>query len=183
LRGAPCLHFDFGANLREVVQHNQPDTILSPADIDFLRGVLTSGALLEDGEFPIARRILQSFLARHAAARQTVVVLNGLPRHAGQARALESLLDVRDVLYLVCAGETVFQRIQTNVGGDRTQRIDDSLEAVRHKLEIFHQRTTPLVDYYRAQGAVVREVEVRANTTAEDIWRAVAEHAIPKGVT
>ena len=62
---------------------------LGRQDIEFLRKVLETGALLENEHFPIARRILQSFLSRRSARPQTLVVLNGLPRHAGQAEAME----------------------------------------------------------------------------------------------
>lgn len=181
-RGLPrgrCLHFDFGATLREVVERDAADAILSRADVDFLRGVLESGALLEERHFPIAERLLRSFLARHDADGQTVIVLNGLPRHVGQARALEPLLDVREVVYLACTEETVFQRIGSNVGGDRGERNDDSRVAVRRKLEIFGQRTAPLLEYYRARGTAVRQIMVGADTTAEQMWRAVAGTTMP----
>jgi hypothetical protein len=36
-RGRPCLHFDFGANLRELVARNQPDEHISRTDLEFLR--------------------------------------------------------------------------------------------------------------------------------------------------
>jgi adenylate kinase family enzyme len=171
LRDTRCLHFDFGATLRDVVERDAADAILSRADVDFLRGVLESGALLEERHFPIAERLLRSFLARRNATGQTLVVLNGLPRHAGQARGLEPLLDVREVLYLACSEETVLARIGSNVGGDRAERSDDSREAVRRKLEIFAQRTAPLLDYYRSRGTPVRQIEVCADTTAEEMWR------------
>jgi adenylate kinase family enzyme len=175
LPGRRCLHFDFGATLREAVERDAPDAILGRADLDFLRAVLESGTLLEDRHFPIAERLLRSFLARRGAGGQTVIVLNGLPRHVGQARGLEPLLDVREVVYLACTGETVLERIRSNVGGDRGERSDDSREAVRRKLEVFRQRTAPLLDYYRGKAARLREIEVRADTTAEGMWRAVAE--------
>ena len=62
LNGRRCVHFDFGENLRAVVARAQPDAVVSPQDIALLRRVLDSGALLEDREFPIAQRVLTSFL-------------------------------------------------------------------------------------------------------------------------
>jgi adenylate kinase family enzyme len=171
LRGTRCLHFDFGATLRDVVERDAADAILSRADVDFLRGVLESGMLLEERHFPIAERLLRSFLARRNVTGQSLIVLNGLPRHAGQARGLEPLLDVREVVYLTCSEETVLERIGSNVGGDRAERSDDSQSAVRRKLEIFAQRTAPLLDYYRGRGTPVRQIEVRGDSTAEEMWR------------
>ena len=40
LWGANCRHFDFGANLRAIVQRNRPDHLISQQDIDFLGQVL-----------------------------------------------------------------------------------------------------------------------------------------------
>ncbi len=172
-----CLHFDFGANLRQVVARNCPDRLIGPEDIEFLRGVLRSGALLEDEQFPIARRILQSFMARHGAEQDACIVLDGLPRHAGQARAIDRILDVRMVVHLQCSSETVLERIRTNVGGDRASRTDDDLQSVRNKLAIFNERTAPLLEHYRRQGATVETIEVTPGMTAERMWETLEKTA------
>jgi len=145
LRSRPCLHFDFGDNLREVVQRDRPDEVISREDLDFLRTVLQTGALLEDEHFPIAGRILRSFLTSHSPEDDTLVVLNGLPRHAGQAEAIESIVQVQRVVHLVCCSETALARIRSNVGGDRTHREDDDLASIQEKLDIFNERTAPLL--------------------------------------
>ncbi len=170
LSGRRCLHFDFGDNLRQAVDRDRPDENLSPSDLAFLREVLRTGALLEDDDFPIARRLLQSFLACHEADHNILLVLNGLPRHAGQAEAIRGMVDVRTVTTLVCSPEVVLRRIATNAGGDRTERTDDQRAAVRRKLSIYAQRTVPLVEYYRQRGAGVDEISVSAEMSAEQMW-------------
>lgn len=40
-------------------------------------------------------------------------------------------------------------------GGELYQREDDSEEPVRKRLEVYHQETEPIIDYYREQGLVV----------------------------
>jgi adenylate kinase len=167
---AQCLHFDFGANLRRIVDRNRPDRLISREDLDFLREVLDSGRLLEDEHFPLAERILRWFLARHGADTRTVIVLNGLPRHVGQAEAVDSILDVRAVVDLRCSAETVLERIRANVGGDRTGREDDDLESILAKLELFAERTAPLLDHYRALGATIETIEVSGRMTPEAMW-------------
>jgi len=142
LWGAGFRQFDFGASLRTI----GPPEILPMAGSQLMTstscaGVLQSGALLEDAHFPLARRILQSFLQQHQVGPDTRIVLNGLPRHAGQAVGLEAIVDVRWVVSLQCTAETVLARIAGNVGGDRRERTDDDPQAVRGKLEIFVQRT------------------------------------------
>jgi adenylate kinase len=178
LRDAECVHFDFGENLRQIVARNRPDQIVSDEDIAFLRGVLERGVLLEDAQFPLAERIVRSFLAQRCADHQTWVVLNGLPRHAGQARAIGAVLDVRAVVCLECSAETVIRRLANNVGGDRAGRTDDRHAEVQKKLAVFWQRTAPLVDYYRQQGLPIETIPVTDSTTAEEVGRKLAGNEV-----
>ncbi|MBN2474461.1 MAG: nucleoside monophosphate kinase [Pirellulales bacterium] len=173
LWGRQCLHFDFGANLREIVRRNCPSRQVTREDIEFLREVLESGALLENEHFPVAGRILQSFLAAAGAEQRTCIVLNGLPRHVGQARAIETLLHVDAVIDLQCSGETVLARIRSDIGGDRVGRIDDDLDAIRTKLAIFRQRTAPLLEHYRGQAARIETLEVTDAMTPQQAWQAL----------
>ncbi|NGN63808.1 adenylate kinase [Streptomyces sp. A7024] len=39
-------------------------------------------------------------------------------------------------------------------GGELYQRDDDSEDTVRRRLEVYHQQTEPIIDYYKAQGLV-----------------------------
>jgi adenylate kinase len=167
LPGITCVHFDFGENLREIVARSRPDEIVSAADIEFLREVLARGALLEDRQFPLAQRVFRSFLARRHVDPQAWVVLNGLPRHTGQALAIDAILDVRLVVCLECSDETVLGRLASNVGGDRGGRSDDSRDRVQERIEIYKQRTTPLVDHYRGKGAQIEPLKVTAATTPQ----------------
>lgn len=168
--GRRCVHFDFGATLRALVGRGRPDDLVSREDLDFLAHVLRHGLLLEDEHFSLAERILRQFLRDRGVGPSTWVVLNGFPRHLGQARALESLLEVRTVVFLHAQPETVVERIQADVGGDRSGRHDDDLPSVQAKLALFAQRTAPLVDYYRSRQVPVLRIEVGPTTTAEEMW-------------
>jgi adenylate kinase len=170
LCGTKCVHFDFGENLRQLVAHNRPDDAISSDDIEFLRGVLATGALLEDRHFPLAQRILGSFLAHRPMDDETVVVLNGLPRHVGQAQAIDTILDVRRVLWLECSVEAVALRLANNIGGDRGDRPDDQADQVRKRLAVFEQQTAPLVEYYRQRGVTIETLQIAADTTPEQAW-------------
>ncbi len=166
-----CLHFDFGENLRAAAYADPPPAWLAAEEAEFLRGVLASGALLEDGQFFLAERILAAFLCQPGIAADTVVVLNGLPRHIGQAQAIDRLMTIDEVIELRCSPETVLERIHLNTGGDRADRRDDDESLVRQKLELFSERTAPLVAHYRAKGARVSAIDIDAMTTPEDVWR------------
>jgi adenylate kinase family enzyme len=167
LGGRRCAHFDFGQRLRAIVSGDEPADDLSPADREVLRGSLVTGALLEEEHFPIAEAILRAFLAARPAGPDDWVILNGLPRHRGQAEAMAGLVRVRAVVELACDAETASARIRADAGGDRAGRADDDAESVARKVKNYAARTAPLVDYYRRLGAAVITIPVGASSTAD----------------
>jgi adenylate kinase family enzyme len=176
LRGRRCHHFDFGANLRRAGEGVRAGE-LGPSDVAAVQRVLSTGALLEDHEFHIAARLLQAFVGEKAVGAADLVVLNGLPRHPGQARDIEPIVRVTEVVCLACSPEVVRQRIRMNSGGDRADRIDDAPQEVDNKLKIFEGRTAVLLDHYRSAGVPVKEVSVTVDTTpAEIVDRLSAGH-------
>ncbi|MBI5724937.1 MAG: nucleoside monophosphate kinase [Planctomycetes bacterium] len=172
LCGRRCVHFDFGENLRRSVRAGGRGWGLSVKDVEFLRNVLYSGALLEDEQFPIALATLKRFLIRRASVAD-IVVLNGLPRHVGQARNLDAAARVRLVVELFCPAKTIFDRIQTNAGGDRKGRTDDNIADIRRKLAIYNRRTRPLVRHYRHRGVKVVRLPVGLKTTSRELWQSL----------
>jgi adenylate kinase family enzyme len=168
LEGRPCIHFDFGARLRAVAAGEIRPAGLTEAEIRTVEEVLKAGKLLEDRAFPIARAILEDFLAREVEPG-TLVVLNGLPRHLGQARDVSDLLDVSTVLYLQASPEVVQARIRENAGGDRGGREDDQPHAIGMRLSRFAEETLPLVEHYREGGARIVMLDVGLNTGPDEL--------------
>ncbi len=179
LAGKRFCHFDFGENLRQTAAQEGSDSDFLEVERQLLRSVLESGALLEDCHFSLAERILQRFLRQRCASAAAEVVLNGLPRHAGQAEAVARMVHIHTVVSLQCSEEVILARINTNVGGDRSQRIDDSYRDIRRKLSIFAERTGPLVDYYRRAGRLVINLPVTADMTPESAWHALQQQFGP----
>lgn len=93
LWGRQCVHFDFGEALRASAK--EPDGLLTKSEFQVVENVLKAGALLEDKHFPIARKLLVNYLTKRNANIDTLVILNGLPRHAGQAEAMETVVDMQ----------------------------------------------------------------------------------------
>lgn len=174
LGGKKCFHFDFGAGLREVAEATEPGGLLTSGDVETIRAVLNTGALLEDEQFHIAEKILRGFISEKYVAEEDLIILNGLPRHIGQAGMLDSIIKVERVIRLECSPEVVAGRIRINTGGDRTHRTDDSLAEIRNKLAIFDNRTAPLVEHYREAGAEIITVAIGEKTTAEEILAIVS---------
>ena len=80
-----CIHFDFGHQLRLSAATGTADRFLTPDELVLIRQLLRTGALLEDEQFPIARKILSAFLRERSTCDDDIIILNGLPRHLGQA--------------------------------------------------------------------------------------------------
>ncbi len=169
LWGRPCLHFDFGANLRRGASEEGEGGLLAPDERAFVRETLRTGALLEDKDFPLARKVFLEFLARRGASSDVLVVLNGLPRHAGQAEAMDPLVRMKLVVNLACEPEVILERIRANVAGDRTGRTDDSLDDIRRKLLTYTSRTTHLLAHYLTRGVRVVTIPVETKTTAVEM--------------
>lgn len=133
----------------------------------FVRRVLEEGVLLEDEHVGMARSILEQFITDQGMAKDDVVVLNGLPRHVGQARSVDAWVNVDVVVCLDCPVEVVLGRIRNNVGGDRTGREDDQRAAVERRVAMFRERTEPLVGHYAVAGAQIERIEVAVDQTAD----------------
>lgn len=168
LWGKRCVHFDFGVNLRAAAAGSL-GAGLAPGELEIVRRSLATGALLEDEDFPIAAKVLMGFIAARSLASRDLLILNGLPRHAGQARDLEPYAIVAAVISLETDVETLRERLRIDPGGDRAGRIDDAPEAVADRLRIFADRTVPLLEYYWSRGVPILPVCVEVTTRPEDM--------------
>ncbi len=174
LSGRRVLHFDFGERLRRAAADPGAAPALSAAERGVVLRVLAEGALLEDGEFSIAEKILGDFLAEASPGEGALLVLNGLPRDTGQAERLADRIAIRAVVVLEATAATLLKRIRLDAGGDRAGRDDDTSSGIRAKLEIFASRTLPLVAHYENRGAAVLKETVRPADTGETLCDRVA---------
>jgi adenylate kinase len=161
-----CLHFDSGYELRQFIRKDSQ--VLTATERELVARILRTGALLEDERFPVPLKIFQGFLTSHKVDRRKLIVLNGLPRHTGQAEHMKEVVRMQAVISLECTPEVVMQRINMDAGGDRVDRIDDSLEEVQRKLDLFRQRTAPLMDYYKTRHVSIISIEVGPTSSAAD---------------
>jgi adenylate kinase len=171
LRGRRCAHFDFGEQLRRIGAGDADAVPLSKPDLQLVRESLRTGALLEDESFHVARAILQSFVRNRGLDVDDLLLLNGLPRHQGQARDLHPWVRVVAVVCLECEASVVRSRIALDTGGDRHGRSDDSAAEMERKLRIFRERSLPLLDHYREKNAKIIRITIGVDTTAEQAYR------------
>jgi adenylate kinase len=176
IAGSRCRHFDFGENLRKVVVAGPPD--FTPEETAFIREIVRTGALLEDSTFPLALRILDSFCCRNNINEGDILIMNGLPRHTGQAAAMVSGIRFVAVVQLQCSAAVVLERLAKNSGGDRSSRTDDGLSLVHRKLAVFEQRTAPLIDFYHERKIPILRFPIEVQTDPEDVFRGIGDELI-----
>jgi adenylate kinase len=128
-------------------------------------------------------------------------LLDGFPRNEAQARALEEALDeigedIDAVVALEAPDDALVERLsgrrQSQASGKIyhveydpppengddpgpfIQRKDDAEDAIRHRLEIYHEQTEPLKDYYAERDLLVTvDAEQEIPKVTEDILTAV----------
>ncbi len=132
-------------------------------------------------------------------------ILDGFPRNEPQAKALDAALEELGVeLDAVVALEAPDEALVTRLSGRRqsqstgniyhvefdpppedgedegpfVQRKDDTEEAIRRRLEIYHEQTEPLKDYYAERGLLATiDAEQSIPKVTEDILGAVGGRA------
>jgi len=174
-----------GDLLRDAVRKRTPLGLEAEAQMG-------KGGLVDDG---LVLKLLAERLAEPDCRKG--YVLDGYPRNISQARDLEGLDGGRrEMVFLIDTHEdVVVRRLETrricprcgaiyNVvtkkparegvcdvcGSALVQRADDRAEVIRERMKTYHEKTEPLVVYYRAKE-VVRRID--GNGTVEESFRAV----------
>jgi adenylate kinase len=82
-----------------------------------------------------------------------IIVLDGLPRNANQARILEDTIDVLKVIHLVADYDKMVERLRRRAL--KENRVDDASDAVIAKrFEVYERETKPVLDFYPADRIV-----------------------------
>lgn len=168
VKGKRFLHLDFGELLRLQLA-GKFTAPLTNAERCFLSEVM-NGRLLDDAHFGVARKIIEHFLVeRGFDVNRHVLVLNGIPRHCGQAiDCLDIGIDVRLVVALECTARIAVRRklLSENGAGheDRSHRDDGAVEIFRRKNESYNRDTLPLLDFYDTRKVPVRKIHVGVET-------------------
>ena len=150
-RSADLLHLSTGDLLRAEVSAN---TNLGEA----AAAVMQKGELVSD-ELVLA--IVESNLAKTAKGW----ILDGFPRTVSQAKSLETLLDqinqqIEAVISLELNDDRLLERLLLR------GRYDDNEVVIRNRLEVYKEKTAPLIEYY-SKNALLKPV--KAYGTIEEI--------------
>jgi adenylate kinase len=163
-------HLDFGSELRSIAS-GIGSSSYTQEEQEFIIGVLDRGLLLENEHFLLAKKIIGQFLERSRYRTGNILVLNGIPRHEGQAKDVASIAAVHSLVVLDCSVESVLLRIRGNTGGDRTGRVDDEYALIEKKLRIFEERTAPLIEHYQKAGRRIYRIDINERTTTGSAYQ------------
>lgn len=140
------------------------DKIKDPDFAKSFKEIMNAGNLLPPEV--VSDIILEA--ADRAHKTGTSVILDGYPRSLNQAKYLTehtqkqaSERRVQLAIVMSVPATEIYERLALR------GRKDDAPEVVAHRLEIYRQKTQPLLDYYREQGVPV--VKVNGVGTVEQV--------------
>ena len=157
---------------------------------DLLRGEMAKGselglkakALIEAGEL-VPDEIVEGMIENKFDSVKgfSGFLLDGFPRTTAQAEALDKMLAKRDtsvtgVVSLMIPDEMIKERIKHRAAIEG--RADDaSDETISNRIKTYHEKTEPLVEYYKKAGAyneidgtgTIEEVRERINSLMETL--------------
>ena len=98
------------------------------------------------------------------------VIFDGFPRTIDQAKALTTLLEERNmklnvVIGLEVADEELTKRLIKR--GQDSGRSDDNAETIKKRLDVYHNQTSPLRDFYINEGVYAA---IEGNGSIADIF-------------
>jgi len=107
-------------------------------------------------------------------------ILDGYPRNLEQAAALDALLaglgqKFDAAVQLVVDNEQIIERLAGRAQAEG--RSDDTPESVRHRLNVYDEKTAPVVDFYRQHGQLT---VVDGVGTLDEVFTRIVE-AIQRG--
>jgi adenylate kinase len=135
-----------------------------------VKPILESGQLVPDD---LMIELIRERLGR--ADAEGGFVLDGFPRTAPQADALDEMLDEIDrplsiVFEFQVPDDVARERLRKRA--ELEGRTDDTPEVIERRLALYHELTQPLVEHYRLHGNLVG---IHANRSVNEVFSEVQE--------
>ncbi|PIP74394.1 MAG: adenylate kinase [Candidatus Levybacteria bacterium CG_4_9_14_3_um_filter_35_16] len=121
----------------------------------YIKETVNSGYLIPDDN---VLKIVSDYL--HRSAYENGYILDGFPRTITQAKAFENGID--KVIYLKVSDKEALWRLS----GRTDDREDNTLAAIRMRINLFHEFSQPVLNYYKEKGILI---EIDGEKSVEEI--------------
>lgn len=128
----------------------------------YIKEIMNAGYLIPDEK---TVEIVSEYLKK--PEYENGYILDGFPRTLDQVNMFKNGVD--KVIYLKVSDKEALWRLSYREGVGRE---DETLTAIRKRIELFHELTEPVLEYYRQKGMLV---EIDGEKTIEEIHKAILE--------
>lgn len=133
----------------------------------YIKEVMNAGFLIPDRKTIV---IVSEYLKRKEY--EAGYILDGFPRTLTQVKRFEN--GISSVVYLKVSDKEALWRLAYRNGESRE---DDTLHAIKKRIELFHKVTEPVLDFYR-EKRILHEIdgEQDIKTIHEEIFKKIGHH-------
>ncbi len=128
----------------------------------WLKETLNSGSLVPDEE---AVKIVMEYLNKPEYAKG--YIMDGFPRTIPQANILSD--GTEKAVFIDVSDKEALWRISGRV----SDRDDESLQAIRKRISLFHELTEQVIEYYRDKG---RLIQVDGEKDVQEVFEQIMAH-------
>lgn len=128
----------------------------------YIKETINAGYLIPDDK---TLQIVTDYL--HRPEYKDGYILDGFPRTTVQAEAFEN--GINKVIYLKVSDKEALWRIS----GRDDERDDETLKAIRKRIELFHKITLPVLDFFKHKGILI---EINGEQSIEAINKEIVSH-------
>jgi len=125
----------------------------------FIKETINAGYLVSDEK---VLEIVSEYLSR--SEYEKGYILDGFPRTVAQAEAFKN--GINKVIYLRVSDKEALWRIS----GRNDVREDETLPALRKRIDLFHRFTEPVLEYYKEKGVLL---EIDGEQAIEKIFEEI----------
>lgn len=124
-----------------------------------IKETIEGGNLIPDDK---SLKIIEEYLAKPEYKKG--YILDGFPRTRDQAEKFKETINY--VFYFKISDKEALWRLS----GREDERLDNTLKAIRRRIDLFHELTEPVLSFYREKGILI---EIDSEKTIEEIERAM----------